>query len=210
MIAEAEARPGSDPGSNGTGPPAPGVLDELSGALASARSGVAGLLELATLEARRAGLSLVWMAACGFAAAICLVASSFSGNRAAKPTPHGRWRAPGGGRRPRLWVGEQCVAERRSIGSDLNPLPPPAGSRHEQHHLYRGPDRRRIVCRRISWSALASVVWLTILLWRPQQSGAVCSPGLVACFVVGIPPVGEVGGFCHKAEVYSDMKQKTA
>ncbi len=116
----------------------------------------------------------------------------FSGNRAAKPTPHGRWRAPGGGRRPRLWVGEQCVAERRSIGSDLNPLPPPAGSRHEQHHLYRGPDRRRIVCRRISWSALASVVWLTILLWRPQQSGAICSPGLVACFVVGIPPVGEV------------------
>ncbi len=77
MIAEAEARPGSGPGSNGTGPPAPGVLDELSGALASARSGVAGLLELATLEARRAGLSLVWMAACGFAAAICLVASWF-------------------------------------------------------------------------------------------------------------------------------------
>ncbi|MEO8223997.1 MAG: hypothetical protein ABI661_04275, partial [Gammaproteobacteria bacterium] len=74
MITEADARQGS----TGTAdPPLPGVLDELSGALASARAGLAGFLDLVTLEARRAGLSLIWMVACGLAAAICLVAAWF-------------------------------------------------------------------------------------------------------------------------------------
>jgi hypothetical protein len=59
----------------GTALPAPGVLDELTVALTSARNALAGLLDLLTLEARRAGLALVWMAACGLMAAICLFAT---------------------------------------------------------------------------------------------------------------------------------------
>lgn len=59
----------------GTALPAPGVLDELSGALTSARNALAGFLDLLTLEARRAGLALVWMAACGLMAAICIIAA---------------------------------------------------------------------------------------------------------------------------------------
>ncbi|MCK6369929.1 MAG: hypothetical protein L6Q83_01175 [Gammaproteobacteria bacterium] len=59
----------------GTDLPAPGVLDDLSGAFCSARAALAGLLELMSLEARRAGLALVWMAACGLIAAICMVAA---------------------------------------------------------------------------------------------------------------------------------------
>jgi len=74
MITEADARQGS----TGTAdPPLPGVLAELSGVVASARAGLAGFLDLVTLEARRAGLSLTWMVACGLAAAICLVGSWF-------------------------------------------------------------------------------------------------------------------------------------
>jgi len=74
MITEADARQGS----TGTAdPPLPGVLAELSGVVGSVRAGFAGFLELVTLEARRAGLSLMWMVACGLAAAICLVAAWF-------------------------------------------------------------------------------------------------------------------------------------
>jgi len=53
--------------------PAAGVLDELSSALASARAAVANFLDLMSLEARRAGLALMWMVAWGFVAAICIV-----------------------------------------------------------------------------------------------------------------------------------------
>ena len=48
-----------------------GVLEEFSGAIASARATLAGFLELVTLEARRAGLALVWMVAGGLVAALC-------------------------------------------------------------------------------------------------------------------------------------------
>jgi len=57
----------------GTGLPSTGVLAELSGAFTAARVGLAAFLELLSLEARRAGLALVWMLACGFIAAICVV-----------------------------------------------------------------------------------------------------------------------------------------
>ena len=59
----------------GKGLPAAGVLDELSSALASARTAIAKFLELLSLEARRAGLALVWMVVWGFVAAICIVAA---------------------------------------------------------------------------------------------------------------------------------------
>jgi hypothetical protein len=53
--------------------PAAGVLDELSGALAWARAALANFLELMSLEARRAGLALMWMVVGGVVAAICIV-----------------------------------------------------------------------------------------------------------------------------------------
>ena len=55
--------------------PTAGVLDELTAALASARAAVANFLDLVSLEARRAGLALMWMLALGWIAAICGVAA---------------------------------------------------------------------------------------------------------------------------------------
>ena len=55
--------------------PITGVLDELSSALASARAAVSNFLDLISLEARRAGLALMWMVAWGVVAAICIVAA---------------------------------------------------------------------------------------------------------------------------------------
>ena len=43
--------------------PAAGVLDELSNAFASARAALSNFLDLVSLEARRAGLALLWMVA---------------------------------------------------------------------------------------------------------------------------------------------------
>lgn len=51
-----------------------GAFDEISNAFASAREGVAALLELLLLEARRASLSLVWMLVCTLLAAVCFIA----------------------------------------------------------------------------------------------------------------------------------------
>ena len=51
-----------------------GVFDEISNAFASAREGVAALMELLLLEARRASLSLVWMLVCALIAAVCFIA----------------------------------------------------------------------------------------------------------------------------------------
>jgi len=56
-------------------PPAPGVLDELSSALASVRALLSNFLALLSLEARRAGLALLWMVALGVVGAVCLVAA---------------------------------------------------------------------------------------------------------------------------------------
>lgn len=54
--------------------PTPGVLDELSNALASARAALSNFLDLMSFEARRAGLALMWMVVWGVVAAICIVA----------------------------------------------------------------------------------------------------------------------------------------
>jgi hypothetical protein len=55
--------------------PNAGVLKELSNVLASARETVSNFLELVSLEARRAGVALVWMIAWGVMAGVCLVAT---------------------------------------------------------------------------------------------------------------------------------------
>ena len=52
-----------------------GIIEELSGAFASARWLLSSLLDLFTLEARRAGLTLVLMLACGAIGAILVVAA---------------------------------------------------------------------------------------------------------------------------------------
>jgi hypothetical protein len=65
----------SDDGSAEARAPTPGLLDELSSLLASARAVLSNFLELMSLEARRAGLALMWMVAGGFIAAICLAAA---------------------------------------------------------------------------------------------------------------------------------------
>src|SRR5437868_13527515 len=52
-----------------------GVVAELSGAIAGARGLASNLLELLGLEARRAGLMLVLMLACGAIAAVLLIAA---------------------------------------------------------------------------------------------------------------------------------------
>jgi hypothetical protein len=50
-----------------------GVLEELSAALGSVRAASSNFFDLLSLEARRAGLALMWMAAWGLVAAICVV-----------------------------------------------------------------------------------------------------------------------------------------
>jgi hypothetical protein len=58
-----------------TSPPTAGVLEELSSAVASGRAGLSNFLDLMSLEARRAGLALMWMVAWGLVAAVCMVAA---------------------------------------------------------------------------------------------------------------------------------------
>jgi uncharacterized membrane protein YqjE len=77
-----DASSGGKAAPEGTESPPPGVLDELSGTLASARRVISDFLELLSLETRRAGLTLVWMVACGAVAAI-LVAAAWLGLMAA-------------------------------------------------------------------------------------------------------------------------------
>lgn len=52
-----------------------GIVEELSGAFASARWLLSSILDLFSLEARRAGLTLVLMLACGAVGAILVVAA---------------------------------------------------------------------------------------------------------------------------------------
>lgn len=59
----------------GSPAPAAGMLNELSGAIASTRALVSNFLDLLSLEARRAGLALLWMAVWGLVAAICVAAA---------------------------------------------------------------------------------------------------------------------------------------
>jgi hypothetical protein len=62
------------PGADGSRPSG-GVLGELSSALASGRMALSSMLELISLEARRASIALLWMVALGVIAAICIVAA---------------------------------------------------------------------------------------------------------------------------------------
>ena len=54
---------------------AKGIVEELSGAFVGARGLLSNILDLFTLEARRAGLTLVLMLACGAIGAILVVAA---------------------------------------------------------------------------------------------------------------------------------------
>jgi hypothetical protein len=68
-----DAPSGGKAAPGGTQPPPHSVLDELSDTFATARRVVSDFLELLSLEARRAGLTFVWMVACGAVAAILVV-----------------------------------------------------------------------------------------------------------------------------------------
>ena len=64
----------SDLSSSAT-PPARGVLEEVSHILSSVRETLSSFLELVSLEAQRAGASLVWMIAFAVVAGVCVVAT---------------------------------------------------------------------------------------------------------------------------------------
>src|SRR5664279_4541664 len=68
-----EAESQTDASRVATPPPTVGVFDELSKVLAFARETLSNFLELVSLEARRAGLTLVWMFVGGLIAAIFIV-----------------------------------------------------------------------------------------------------------------------------------------
>lgn len=55
--------------------PTTGVIGELSGTLVSARAALSAFLELMSLEARRAGLALMWMVVLAVVAAVCFVSA---------------------------------------------------------------------------------------------------------------------------------------
>ena len=52
-----------------------GIIEALSGLLASGRAALAHFLELLSLEARHAYLAIVWMAILGIVAAVCMVSA---------------------------------------------------------------------------------------------------------------------------------------
>jgi len=55
--------------------PNPGIFEELSNTFNSARVSLSNLLELLSLEARRAGIAVMWMAAWGVIAGVCIVSA---------------------------------------------------------------------------------------------------------------------------------------
>jgi uncharacterized protein YacL len=59
----------------GSHQPDAGIFEELSNTFNSARVALSNLLELLSLEARRAGIALMWMAAWGVIAGICIVSA---------------------------------------------------------------------------------------------------------------------------------------
>ena len=65
----------SDGGRAETPAPGAGVLEEVSSTLASARGWLSNFLDLMSLEARRAGLAIVWMVVWGLVSAICIAAA---------------------------------------------------------------------------------------------------------------------------------------
>lgn len=64
----------TDLGAAGEGKP-PGVIEELSRVFSAIRTACSDFLELLSLEARRAGLALMWMVICGVVAALCIVSA---------------------------------------------------------------------------------------------------------------------------------------
>lgn len=71
-LTDAAQRDGSPP----PGQAAPtGVLDELSGLVGSVRATLSSVVDLVTLEAHRALLTLMWMAVWTVVAAICIVSA---------------------------------------------------------------------------------------------------------------------------------------
>ena len=70
-----DAAPRTDGAKAESSPPTAGVVKELSIAFAAARAVLSNLLDLVSLEGRRAGLALIWMVVCGLVSAICISAA---------------------------------------------------------------------------------------------------------------------------------------
>jgi hypothetical protein len=70
---EADAVAQGDASRAETSLPPAGVFEALSSALAGARTALSSFLDLVALEARRAGLALMWMMAMGVVAAVFIV-----------------------------------------------------------------------------------------------------------------------------------------
>ena len=69
------AAPRTDDVGAESSPSTPSLLKELSSALAAARATVANFLDLIALEARGAGLALMWMVVWGLVAVLCIIAA---------------------------------------------------------------------------------------------------------------------------------------
>ena len=74
-VAPSPACPGGAAAPAAAGSPAGGIFEELALAFGAARDAVAGTLELAALEAHRAGVALIWMIVWSFVAVVCVVAA---------------------------------------------------------------------------------------------------------------------------------------
>ena len=70
-----DAAPRTDGAKAESSPPTTGVVKELSTAFAAARAVLSNLLDLVSLEGRRAGLALIWMVVCGLVSAVCISAA---------------------------------------------------------------------------------------------------------------------------------------
>jgi hypothetical protein len=69
------AAPRTDDIGGESSPPSPSLFKELSSALDAARAAVSNFLDLIALEARGAGLALMWMVVWGLVAALCVIAA---------------------------------------------------------------------------------------------------------------------------------------
>lgn len=67
------AAPRTDDVSAESSPPSASLFKELSSAFVAARAALSSFLELIALEARGAGLALVWMVVWGLVAALCII-----------------------------------------------------------------------------------------------------------------------------------------
>lgn len=69
------AAPRTDDVRSESSPPTPSLFKELSSAFAAARATLSSFLDLIALEARGAGLALMWMVIWGLVAALCVIAA---------------------------------------------------------------------------------------------------------------------------------------